>query len=84
MNYSKLNSALSNLDPYYLEKDVKIIERKQEEENTCSFVIDPETGDGTFVKLVYAKDSYGDNEVLVSMSFVKGVAKTVTVYEYIK
>ncbi len=84
MNYSKLNSALSNLDHYHLVKNAKVVENKQESDSSRSIVIDPETDDGTFVKLVYETDSYGDNETLVSMSFVKGVAKTVTVYEYIK
>lgn len=36
---------------------------------------------GTFVRIEYHSDSYGDNEALHSLKLVKPVTKTVTDYE---
>lgn len=38
--------------------------------------------DGVMVKLKINTDSYGDNEFINGVEFVKAVAKQVTVYEY--
>ena len=43
---------------------------------------DPEFGEGMFIKATVHTDSYGDNEFVKGIEFVKGKSKTVTIYEY--
>ena len=44
----------------------------------------PGLPENVFLKETWQTDSYGDNDHLVQVQFVQGVAKTITVYEPIK
>ena len=48
---------------------------------TIKYYQHPGLPEGIFMQEVYQSDSYGDNYGITSVSFVKGKAKTITVYE---
>lgn len=56
-------------------------EGEQGESNEIYEIYDMGLGDGMFIKLQISYDSYGENEFVDGVQFVKAREKTVTVYE---
>jgi len=48
---------------------------------TFIFYKHPELPEGVFMRETYHTDSYGEGKALISVEFVKGKEKTVTVFE---
>jgi len=91
MDYKKINDSLKDLDGLRYSK--KPIHRKvvneitddygsQGDSNEIYEVYDIGLPDGLFIKLRLGSDSYGDDQRVTGLEFVKGKEKTVTVYEF--
>ena len=89
MDYKKLNEVLSNLSIFYLERNFKVIAKFQSDDygreldqgDTSSRTLILDVGLDVFLKVVIECDSYGDNEGVSSIAFVKETTKEVVVYE---
>ena len=88
MDYKKLNNVLKNLDNLkkvatFVEK-VAIKEGKEGEEGEYWSIWKlNEDLEGTFLRVRYFTDSYGDNETLKGVEFVEQVEKKVLQWEEI-
>lgn len=93
MNVEKLNEVLSDLEGFRNsnvavhtdvanEIDNSYGEGIQGEEGLSFEVFETDGLDGYFVKLEIRTDSYGDNERISGVQFVKPKEKTVVVYEF--
>lgn len=82
MDYKELNSKLRNLAAFR-NTAIPVFQTEREYEG-ASFeeVYDIGLEDGMFLKLYISSDSYGDNESINGVEFVKGKEKTVIVYEF--
>lgn len=83
-----LNELLKNKSKYllYTERGHQgvgnVYDGVQGEYNeTFKFYKHPGLPDNIFMKEIYQSDSYGDDDRLVSIEFVQGKTKTITVYE---
>ena len=84
-----LNELLSQKHKYFLNQQYgykgipdNAYDGEQGEYNEYfKFYRHPEMPENVFLKETYNTDSYGDNEHVVSLSFVEGKAKTITVFE---
>lgn len=90
MDYTKINSVLSDLRFWILEKKYPIINKEEDvdygqrlsqgdtSEKVLVFDI---KDDEYFLKVTVSCDSYGDGEGITSIAFVKPMKKEVVVYE---
>ncbi|MAX51480.1 MAG: hypothetical protein CMH22_05830 [Methylophaga sp.] len=91
MELKKINEVLENLSVYGLKSKYDLVsehepsnywsEKGQGEESESVYIFKIE-GDN-YLKLVNATDSYGDNEHVKSVQFVKPVKKTITDFQKI-
>lgn len=95
MNWKELNKLLSNLKGLrhgaVSKQVVKVLDSEGNQgESGLSFEvyklanIKDENGDDIYIKLRIETDSYGDNEFVAGLEFVKPIIKTVTDFEAIK
>lgn len=92
INYKQINEILSNLNSYSLDKKFKKVqdqtpdnyheEKNQGEEGQRTVVYDVKL-EGVYLKVTYVTDSYGDNETVGGIEFVKPQTKQVVVFETI-
>ena len=88
MDYKKLNEVLKNLDTLRYSKEalhkevIKEVNGGYEELGEFYEVYDVGLQNGVFMKVQYLTDSYGDNERVGGVEFVKAKEKTVTAYAY--
>lgn len=85
---SDLQDLFNNKHKYFLSEEKGHIgvpdesEGEQDEYNeTFKFYKHPGLPEDTFMRETYNSDSYGYDDFLVKIDFVKGKAKTITVYE---
>lgn len=92
MDYKQINEALGNLTNFRYENRSKLIEKiveyeinseyGQQGESSIFHEIYPFDGE-IFIKLTLNTDSYGYNEFINGVQFVKPAQKTVTIFESI-
>ena len=91
MDYKKINEILSDLSglrnrskPVHREvvNEVNGDYSSQGEAGESYEVYDVGLNEGMFIKLKISTDSYGDNESIDGIEFVKAKQKTVQVYEF--
>lgn len=92
MDYKHFNNQFNNLTSFRHTNSSKMIERITEYEMNDSYG-DGRQGetniyheiypwvDGMFIRLTINTDSYGSNEFINGVTFVKPIAKTVTSFE---
>lgn len=80
LEVEKLNSLLSDLEQIRNNKPIFVEDR--EYRNTWFEVYDMGLGNGAFVKLHIAINSYSDINMITGVEFVEGKEKTITVYEF--
>ena len=91
MDYKRINEILSDLSERGLEKKFKQVstetprnywnEKSEGGEDIKTEVYEFDKEENIFLKIQRRTDSYGDNETLFSISFVKPVEIKVTAYE---
>lgn len=93
MNYQKINEVLADLSEYRLSGLYTKIEttqssdyysEKDQGEVGTKEIIYKLDFDDLHLKVLYISDSYGENETIKSVQFVKAVKKEITVYEPVK
>lgn len=93
MDYKKINELLKNISSTKWKFRDKIVHTEVINEVDYNRPVQGEKGetfevynvglpDGMFLKITTITDSYGDNESVGGIEFVKGKEKTVTVYEF--
>ena len=89
MDYQKLNKIIQNLPNIRYEYRSKQLHTTKgddvgygEETYNWEEVYDVGLEKGMFLKLKVETDSYGDNEFIRGVEFVRGKEKTVIVYEF--
>lgn len=92
MDYKKINEKLGNLEE--LRNSLKPVHRKvnyeinseydgeQGASNDIDEVYDIGLSEGLFIKLNIGSNSYGYDEFVKGIEFVKAVEKTIKVYKY--
>jgi hypothetical protein len=91
MDYSKVNKMLDNLlalrnqKPYQKDvlKEIKNPDGEQGEEGLTYEFYEVKGEENLFIRLTITTDSYGDNESIQGVQFVRPKEKTVTVFETI-
>jgi len=91
MDYSKVNKMLENLlalrnqKPYQKDvlKEIKNPDGGQGEEGLTHEFYEVKGEENLFIRLTITTDSYGDNESIQGVQFVRPKEKTVTVFETI-
>lgn len=91
MDYKKINDILADLSERGLEKKFKQVssetprnywnEKSEGGEDVRTEVYEIDKAENIFLKIQRRTDSYGDNETLCSITFVKPIEVKVTVYE---
>jgi len=98
MDYKQINKLLDNLQNPKNNKALKFIEKieghqgvdtrngdgYQGEYNEYSEIFQVISDPETFIRFTYQTDSYGDNESISDIKFVKGTKKIIEVFEPIK
>jgi len=77
MDYNKLNAKLANLNS--LRRGSPVAKTHPEDDGSTWIEVYPFDGD-IFIKLTIRIDSYGENEFIEGIQFVKPVIKSVTDY----
>lgn len=88
MDYKQLNKFLADIESIRsgtpeakeVKKEIEDPDGEQGEEGV-SFEVYKTSFDGMYVKLTIKTDSYGDNERITGIQFVKPTTKTVSVFE---
>lgn len=92
MDYKKINEKLANLErlrnsskPVHKKVNYEInseYDGEQGASNDIDEVYDIGLDGGLFIKLKIGSDSYGHEEFVTGIEFVKAVEKTIKVYKY--
>jgi len=86
MDYKKINDLFGDLNSFYHNNNIVHQEQTATGDGYESsygeryVVYDAKLEDGYFVKISYKTDSYGDNEEIIGIEFVKGKEKKITKY----
>lgn len=82
MNYKKINDKLKNLALIRSGKAIYEKTKGDEYGSETVEVYDIGLEDGLFVRFTVTSDSYGENEAVSGVEFVKAQKKEVVIYEY--
>ena len=82
MDFELINKHLKNISQLRNSKEIEGDYGDQGESNEIYEVYDIGLSDGLFVKIRLGSDSYGYNETVDGVEFVRGKEKKVTVYEF--